>query len=112
MPVRAGQLRHRITVYDFEEGRSPTGAILEPEWVVFKKLWASIEPLSVKDVLTARASDSQIKARCVLRYRSDIHSNMQIEHKGRRYAIDGDPLPDAESGTEYITLMLKEVTHG
>jgi len=35
---------------------------------------------------------------------------MQISHNGLRYDIDGDPLPDADSGREYMTLMLKATT--
>ena len=110
--MRAGKLRHRIKVYKSESGRSPTGAVLPEEWVLKHTLWASIEPLSVKDVLTAQAAGSATTMRCVLRYRDDIDSTMQIEHRGKWYAIDGDPLPDADSGLEYMTLMLRSVNNG
>ena len=105
--MRASRLRHRVTVYNQTSGRSPTGAATAPTWSVHATLWASIEPLSVKDVLTAQAADSETRIRCVLRYRADIDSTMQIEHNGQRYDIDGDPLADAHSGLEYMTLMLK-----
>jgi SPP1 family predicted phage head-tail adaptor len=105
--MRAGKLRHRITAYKQTSGRSPTGAALPPTWSPWVVLWASFEPLSVKDVLTAKAAGSETIARCQLRYRSDIDSTMQIEHNAQRYEIDGDPLPDAKSGREYMTLMLK-----
>lgn len=108
--MRASKLRQRITVYKQTSGRSPTGAVSTPTWTPWRTLWASIEPLSVKDVLTAQASGSHITARCILRYRNDIDSTMQISHNGRRYNIDGDPLPDADSGREYMTLMLKATT--
>lgn len=108
--IKADRLRHRIKVYKLEEGRSPTTGAILPEALVLKHtLWASIEPLSVKDVLTAQAAGSETSVRCVLRYRDDIDSTMQIEHRGKWYTIDGDPLPDADSGLEYITLMLKSV---
>lgn len=108
--MRASKLRQRITVYKQTSGRSPTGAVLPPTWTAWIVLWASIEPLSVKDVLSAQTSGSQITARCLLRYRGDITSHMQIDWKGKRYEIDGDPLPDANSGLEYMTLMLKAKT--
>lgn len=108
--IKADRLRNRIKVYKLEGGRSPTTGAILPEALVLKHtLWASIEPLSVKDVLTAQAAGSETAMRCVLRYRDDIDSTMQIEHRGKWYAIDGDPLPDADSGLEYITLMLKSV---
>lgn len=108
--MRASKLRQRITVYKQTSGRSPTGAVSTLTWTPWRTLWASIEPLSVKDVLTAQASGSHITARCILRYRNDINSTMQISHNGLRYDIDGDPLPDANSGLEYMTLMLKATT--
>lgn len=108
--MRAGKIRHRITVYKQTSGRSPTGAVLPSTWTAWIVLWASFEALSVKDKLTAQAAGSEVEARCMLRYRDDIKSNMQIEHRGIRYAIDGDPLPDADSGREYMTLMLKATT--
>lgn len=107
--MRAGKIRHRITVYKQTSGRSPTGAVLPSNWTAWIVLWASFEALSVKDKLTAQAAGSSVEARCMLRYRDDIKSNMQIEHRGIRYAIDGDPMPDNRSGREYMTLMLKSV---
>lgn len=107
--MRAGKIRQRIKVYKSEGGRSPTGAVLPSTWVLKHTLWASFEPLSVKDVLTAQAAGSETVARCMLRYRDDIDSTMQIEHRGQRYEIDGDPMPDTKSGLEYMTLMLKSV---
>lgn len=107
--MRAGKLRHRVTVYKKTGGRSPTGAVLPSTWTAWIVLWASFESLSVKDILTAQAAGSEVEARCVLRYRSDIDSAMQIEHRGVRYDIDGEPMPDKRSGREYMTLMLKSV---
>ena len=107
--MRAGKLRNRITVYKQTSGRSPTGAMLPTVWTPWIVLWASFESLSVKDILTAQAAGSEVEARCMLRYRSDINSTMQIEHRGTRYDIDGDPMPDNKSGLEYMTLMLKSV---
>lgn len=107
--MRAGKLRNRITVYKQTSGRSPTGAMLPTVWSPWIVLWASFEPLSVKDVLTAQAAGSEVEARCMLRYRTDIDSTMQIEHRGTRYDIDGEPMPDNRSGLEYMTLMLKSV---
>lgn len=105
--TKASTLRQRITVLKQTSGRSPTGAVLAPTWTTYLTLWASMEPLSVKDVLTAQAANSQTIARCIIRYRADIDSTMKIEHNGRRYEINGEPLADARSGREHLTLMLK-----
>lgn len=110
--MKARKLRHRVTLYQQTTGRTPTGAVTKATWTLAHTLWASIEPLSVKDVLTAQAADSETRVRCILRYRADIDSTMQLEHNGKRYQIDGDPLPDAKSGLEYMTLMLRTLPHG
>ena len=65
----------------------------------------SVEPAQDR----TQAAGSEVEARCMLRYRNDIDSTMQISHNGRRYNIDGDPMPDNRSGREYMTLMLKSV---
>lgn len=109
--MRAGKLRHRITVYNHTKTQDHTGDIVTT-WVEGIKLWASIEPLSVKDVLQAQAANSETTMRCVLRYRADINSKLRIKYRGVIYEIDGNPLPDPVSGIEYMTLMLKQLTHG
>ena len=105
--MRAGRLRNRIKVYKVAAGRSSTGGILPAVRTHVLTLWGDLTPLSVKDVISAQAAGSEILARCKLRYRTDITSAMEVEHLGQRYQIAGDPLPDAESGREYMTLMLK-----
>lgn len=111
--MNASKLRHRIKTYTAITKTSPMGGSAgSTTWHHTLTLWASFEPLSVKDVINAQAADSQVIARCTIRYRKDINSKMRIEHRGRSYEIDGDPLPDVNSGLEYMTLMLKEVTNG
>lgn len=107
--MRASKLRHRIMVYKSSNTPSPMGGTSSASWMPWRTLWASFEPLSVKDVISSQAAGSQITARCVIRHRTDIDSTMQVEHRGQRYKIDGDPLPDDRSGLEYITLILKSV---
>lgn len=108
--MKASTLRNRITVHEPVSTASPMGGSGGTTWTPTHTLSANFTPLSVKDVINAQAADSETRARCVLRYRTDITSKMRIEHRGNMYTIDGDPLPDDHSGLEYITLMLKSVT--
>lgn len=107
--MKASRLRQRVTLYESVSTSNPMGGSSSSEWVAGQSLYASIEPLSVRDVLSAQAADSQTTVCCILRYRTDITTKTRIEHRGTMYAIDGDPLPDADSGLEYITLMLRSV---
>lgn len=109
--MNASKLRHRIKFLKKTVIR-PIGDSPRESWEPTLTLSASFEPLSVKDVINAKAAESQVIARCTIRYRRDIDSTMRILHRSRMYEIDGDPLPDANSGLEYMTLMLKEVTNG
>lgn len=109
--MNAGKLRHRIKLYEKRSVR-PIGGSATITWEHVLTLSAAFEPLSVRDVLVAKAASSEATARCTLRYRQDVNSKMRVGHRGRMYEIDGDPLPDANSGLEYMTLMLKEVSGG
>lgn len=108
--MKAQKLRDRVTIYKQINGtRSPMGGSSGATWTPTLVLWASFEPLSVKDVINAQAAGSQTIARCKLRYRTDIDSKTRVGHRGKMYEVDGDPLPDNETGLDYITLMLRSV---
>lgn len=108
--MQAGKLRHRVKIHKQVSIRSKTGAVTK-NWQHELTLWSSFEPLSVKDAINAQAEGSNITARCVLRYRDDIDSSMRVEHLGKMYEINGEPLADTNSGKEYMTLMLRRINH-
>lgn len=106
--MKAGSLRHRVTIQKPGPGvQDPdTGAMTYP-WQEVAQVWASIEPLSVRDFMAAGANQSEISARIVIRYRSGIDSTMRILEGGRVFNIKG-VLPDPDSGREYLTLPVSE----
>jgi len=109
MPVRAGQLRHRVTIESYNSGgRDADGHRLDGAWTTHKKVYAKITPLSTKDLLTAQAAQSEITARMMVRYRTglNIDTTMRVIWQGRTYAIDSQGLPDNDTGVEYMTFNL------
>ncbi|OOS04369.1 phage head-tail adaptor, putative, SPP1 family [Moraxella cuniculi DSM 21768] len=106
--MQAGKLRHRIKIFDQMQSRSKTGAVAI-KWEHILTIWGQFVPLSAKDVMTAKAAGSQTVARLIIRYRGDIHSGQRVEHVGKVYEIDGEPLADNRSGMEYLTVMLRSV---
>lgn len=108
-PVNAGKLRHRITFQSPGMTQDPmTGEMVDgwanvPGW---EKVPASIEPLSVKDFIAAKATQSQLSARIVIRYRAGVLPSMRILHREKVYNIEGPPLADPDSGLEYLTLAV------
>lgn len=105
--MRAGKLRHRITIQKPGRARDPvTGGWIDG-WTEVARPWASIEPLSAREFIAAQASQSAVTARIVIRYRPDIDATMRILYRGRVYNIHG-VLADPKSGLEYLTLPVSE----
>ncbi|MDY7565788.1 phage head closure protein [Pseudomonas sp. RTC3] len=105
--MRSGKLRHRL---DFEapglQQDPATGEMLEGWTLVWSKVPASIEALSARDLIAAKAGQSEVSARIVIRYRTGILPTMRILHRDVIYNIQGLPLPDKVSGLEYLTLLV------
>ena len=107
--MQAGKLRHLIEVQHKITPRDPvTGNFLAPAWVAFAKVWAAVEDLSARDLVAAKAGQSQVTGRVVIRYRPGVLPTMRVVHRGEIYSIEGPPLADKKSGLEYLTLLVSK----
>lgn len=107
MGIKAGQLRHRVTIEKYSSGESDDdGFELPAQWVEFTKLWAKITPLSSKDLISAQAEQSEVTARMVVRYNTTINTTMRVIWKGRLFAIASQGLDDNEDSYTYTTFNL------
>ncbi|WP_028698202.1 MULTISPECIES: phage head closure protein [Pseudomonas putida group] len=108
--MQAGKLRHRIDIEEFTQVRDPdTGEFAEPAWVAkWPKCPARVEPLSARDLVAAKAAQSEATARMVIRYRPGVLPTMRIIYRGQVYSIEGPPLEDPNSGLEYLTLLVSK----
>jgi len=107
MSVRAGQLRHRVTIEKYVKGRrDDDGYNLPSQWIENGKLWAKVTPLSSKDLMSAQAEQSEVTARMMVRYNTEIDTTMRVIWKGKVYAIDSEGLDDNEDGVTYTTFNL------
>lgn len=107
--MQAGKLRHPIEIQHKITPRDPiTGNFLAPAWVEFAKVWAAVEDLSARDLVAAKAGQSQVTGRVVIRYRPGVLPTMRIVHRGELYSIEGPPLADKKSGLEYLTLLVSK----
>lgn len=105
--MRAGDLRHRITFQALGPAQDPvTGEEIEGWATVWEKVPASVEPLSARDLIAAQAGQSEASGRMVIRYRPGVLPTMRILHRGDVYNIQGPPLPDPDSGLEYLTILV------
>lgn len=107
--MQAGKLRHFVTLQRNDQKQDPkTGAMLD-HWVDVAPLWASVEPLSVRDFIAAQAAQSVISHRVTIRFRAGVHAGMRVLHGAAVYRVLG-ALPDPRSGREYLTLPCSELS--
>ena len=108
--LNAGTLRHRVAIQQPTETQSATTGEITVAWATvsgMESLAAEIVPLSAKEFLSAQATQSEIVARIVIRYRTGITAKMRVNHNGTIYNIRG-VLPDPDSGREWLTLPVSE----
>lgn len=107
--MRAGLLRHRITFQSPGLVQDPLTGEMLPGWAtVWAKVPASVRPLSARDLIAAQAGQSEATARMVIRYRAGVLPTMRILYRDAVYSIQGPPLPDPDSGLDYLTILVAQ----
>jgi SPP1 family predicted phage head-tail adaptor len=106
----AGKLRHRIDIQELVAVRDPiTLEFGEPDWVTrWEKCPARVEPLSARDLVAAKAAQSEATGRMVIRYRQGLLPTMRIIYRDEIYSIEGPPLEDDKSGRDYLTILVSK----
>lgn len=105
MSLDEGRLRHRVKLQRPVHTQNPTTGEISTTWQTMASVWAAIEPVSVKQFIQSSTTQNKIAVRILIRYRTDIDATWRAWHNGKAYAIEGPPMPDADSGLEYLTLM-------
>ncbi len=107
--MRAGRLRHRITIQEPGLVQDPGSGEMLPGWqTVWDKVPAEVTALSARDLIAAQAAQSEASGRMVIRYRAGVLPTMRILHRGDVYEIQGQPMPDPDSGLEYLTILVSK----
>jgi len=101
--ISAGNLRHIVKIQYVTQTQSSSG-VVDNVWVdLYSKLYASVDPVSVREFLVAATTESQVVARITIRYKKDVTAKMRVVHGDKVYQIEGVQ-PDIDSGIEYLTL--------
>lgn len=103
----AGKLRHRVTIQKPGRTQDPVTGEIKNGWTDVATVWASVEPLSVKEFIAAESGQSEVTTRITIRYRQGITAKMRAVYRGANYNIKG-VLADPKSGREYLTLPCSE----
>lgn len=105
--VAAGKLKHYITLERPTYAQDQVTGAMEPKWEKVAQVWADISPASAREFIAARAEQSEVLGKVVIRYRGDIDSRCRIRYRRRIYAILG-VMPDNDSMREHMTMMVSE----
>jgi len=105
--MRAGLLRHRITIEQVTETQSGFGGIVKT-WATFAKKWASIMPLRSKEKFEAQQMFAQASHKVRLRYVSGVVPKMRITFGSRTFDIQ-DVLNLNERDTTLELIVTEDV---
>ena len=91
--MRAGRLRHRITI---QEPASTVGGLGEKlkSWADVATVWAAIEPLRGREFFESHQRESEATTVITIRYRSGLTHSMRINFGSKYYKIDDILNPD------------------
>lgn len=109
--MRAGRFRHLVEIMRLVPAKDPSTGVVSESWVLFKRMWASIEPLTGRDFVSADQVQAKVSSKVVMRWTSGILPSMRVHHDGHVYRIHG-VVPDKKSGREGLTLPVTEVQRG
>ncbi|WP_445496732.1 phage head closure protein [Photorhabdus sp. SF281] len=97
--MRAGRLRHRVTIRKNEASRGKFGEVLN-NWVDVATVWAEVKAISGRELMVSGAVFSEATVRIWLRYRADVTTANNITYHGvntRRTEFDiVAVIPDAK----------------
>jgi len=85
--MRAGQLRHRITIQQLSTTRDDYGGVVET-WADFAPdIPASVQPLSGRELIAAQAAQSEARVKMSMRYIPGVTEVMRVSYGGKVYNI-------------------------
>lgn len=105
--MRAGTLRHKVTVEQPQEARGETGQFTT-SWQPLATTWASIEPLSGRELIAAEQVQSETTIRVRMRYLAGVTDECRIVHGTRVLQITS--AIDPQDRHVELELMCREST--
>lgn len=85
--MRAGRLRHRVEIQTLGETRDPAGDVV-PAWTTDATVWAGIEPLRGRELVTAERIEGRTPIRVRMRHYPGLTSANRLLFGSRELNID------------------------
>lgn len=97
--MRAGKLRHPITIQRPVEARDDFGSVT-PTWEIFATTRAEILGLSGREFFAAQQVNSEITTKIKIRHRAGILPTMRVLHGSTVYQLAAPALDPTGRGEE------------
>ena len=107
--MRAGNLRHRVTIQTFTTTTDSYGQPIE-SWATFAEVWGAVEPLTGREYFQAQQVQAEVNYRVRLRYLAGVVPTMRVLHDGRTLEVQAVINPDERN--RELQLMCREVDSG
>ena len=104
--MRAGRLRHRVTLQRKVVTRDAYGGEVIT-WTDVATVWAAVEPLRGRELEAAAQAGAELSARIVMRYRSDVVPEWRVAWDGHVYDIEA--VVDVDGRHRTLELRCREV---
>lgn len=85
--MRAGSLRHRVTLYDFVEVRDASTGAFSEGWGNARDRWAAVDMVSARELLAGQGVLAESTMKFVLRYDPTFSQSSKIVWDGNDYHV-------------------------
>jgi len=104
--MRAGQLRHLVTVKSPTHTADGKGGIATT-WGTVTTCWASVEPLRGREWIESHLENSEVTGRVVMRYKAGIRPDYMVYFGDRTFQIIS--VINTEERNRELQLMVREL---
>jgi SPP1 family predicted phage head-tail adaptor len=105
--MRAGRLRHRVTIQRRLDVRDTYGDVAGGDWEDVASVWAAVEPLRGREFAELQRAGAEVTTRVVMRYRSGIEPQMRVKYGAHVYDIES--VINVDERDRELQLMCREV---
>lgn len=75
--MRAGRLRHRLTIQQRNETQGATGEVVLT-WTTYATVWGAVEPVSGRELLAGDRVAAEASVRVLVRYLSGVTTRHRV----------------------------------
>lgn len=94
--MKAGELRHRITLEQPSETQDKYGEVLT-SWTTLATVYARKEDLTGRELFQAQQVNASVSTRFTIRHRPGLTAKLRVNHGGTIYNIESIQDPDGRS---------------